>query len=587
MFTDAMKESKQTEISLNGVSAVGIELLLNFAYTGKLDLNIVNVQDILSAANHVQVNPVVEACANYLHSQLDIDNCVDLINIAETYSLDKLRQQCYRFACNSLYKMDSEINRFTWQQIKYILKCDFPVDCSEGNVFRIVLKWIHTQLADINIVHRLLNYIHFSEIASSEIDLALIESNFMPDSQIYKSTLSLAKSLRRLRCLQQTKQTQFPVSNGGDGGGGTTSNNNNNNTSIAINSTNDTNSHKNSLTNSRGMELALINVGGFRFTGVTNEITYYLPSVKKWHHLTSIPHVDQCNYGTAVFRNELYVVGGCYNVCLKEYIHPFGFRYNPMTNKWTTIAPMQKDRCRFSLNFVGDALYAIGGASEIDEIDGDLWLMNESNSERYDPEIDSWIFIPPIPENRTQHSGASYSNFLYISGGLERQRVLSTFWRYDTIKSKWESLCDLRSPRADHVMLIINKKLYVCGGWYEENHDHRRLEDRIDVYDPDALDADGQWIHVTHIPTPKYHAGIVAIDTKIYIIGGFYSDSMFDRSSSTIECYDVLTDEWTNLDRYPQNSWECTCVSLYIPKFRDDMEVLMDSINVSMASDDA
>lgn len=48
----------------------------------------------------------------------------------------------------------------------------------------------------------------------------------------------------------------------------------------------------------------------------------------------------------------------------QENIHPFGFCYSPSFCKWTTIAPMLTERCRFTLNVVEDKLYAIGGASE-------------------------------------------------------------------------------------------------------------------------------------------------------------------------------------------------------------------------------
>lgn len=66
MFTDAMRESRQSEICLNGVTAAGIRLLLDYAYTSRLALNLANIQDVLSAANHVQVVAVVEACSSYL-----------------------------------------------------------------------------------------------------------------------------------------------------------------------------------------------------------------------------------------------------------------------------------------------------------------------------------------------------------------------------------------------------------------------------------------------------------------------------------------------------------------------------------------
>jgi len=66
MFTTEVKESRQKEITLEGVSANGMQFLLDYAYTSRLALNLANIQDVLSAASHVQVNTIVEACSNYL-----------------------------------------------------------------------------------------------------------------------------------------------------------------------------------------------------------------------------------------------------------------------------------------------------------------------------------------------------------------------------------------------------------------------------------------------------------------------------------------------------------------------------------------
>lgn len=119
--------------------------------------------------------------------------------------------------------------------------------------------------------------------------------------------------------------------------------------------------------------------------------------------------------------NDLYVVGGSYDVCLKEYIHPFGFRYCPAKNKWKSIAPIQADRCRFSLNAMGSHfLYAVGGVCELNENDGgaELWAhdMTVSNCERYDANTDRWEYLPALSENRSQHAGVVLGDQLYISG---------------------------------------------------------------------------------------------------------------------------------------------------------------------------
>lgn len=119
--------------------------------------------------------------------------------------------------------------------------------------------------------------------------------------------------------------------------------------------------------------------------------------------------------------NDLYIVGGSYDVCLKEYIHPFGFRYCPTKDKWKTIAPIQADRCRFSLNAMGNNfLYAVGGVCELNDNDGDNWAIEiaQSNCERYNASADRWEYLPPLGENRSQHAGVVLGDKLYISGEL-------------------------------------------------------------------------------------------------------------------------------------------------------------------------
>ncbi|KAG5900505.1 hypothetical protein JTB14_010915 [Gonioctena quinquepunctata] len=539
MFTDNMLEARQNEICLNGITAKGFHQLLEYAYTTRIGLNLANVQDVLEAASHVQMVSVIQACSNYLQCQIDIENCVDIATIAETYSLSQLRIKVYRFMSGHLleFSNSTEFYRLTPQQLENLLAYDFPVDCSEADVLRIVLAWffhVDTHELDIRLAYavRIIRYIHFKEISGRKLDSILdkVFEDKKYEWQLYKIILQEA-------CLQYSKDKSGL---------------------IGI-------SH---LLNSRGMEMAVLKIGGFGISGITNEITYCFSTERKWKHLTSIPHVEQCNFGTAVLNNELFIVGGCFNQSLQEHIHPFGFKYSPRYNKWSTLAPMKIERCRFSLNVLGEMLYAVGGVTEVDDYD-------TSTCECYNPMLDSWYMIQPLPAYITQHAGASFENTfvckLFISGGIDRDDVQSNMYCYDVNLEKWKACTPLLKPRADHVMLSIGKYLYVCGGWTEDRETlARTLVDTIDAYDVEK----DCWEVVTKVPTPRYHAGIVCIEQKIYFIGGYHSDAIFDKDTAAIEYYDIETELWTIEDKYPQDIWEHTCATLYIPKCRDDMEVI-------------
>ena len=139
--------------------------------------------------------------------------------------------------------------------------------------------------------------------------------------------------------------------------------------------------------------MAVVRVGGFTSTGITNSISYYHINHKQgaWRQLTSIPHVECCNFGSAVLHNMLYVVGGCFNQGLQENIHPFGFCYNPRQDKWTTLNTMIRERCRFTLTECGGKLYAIGGCSET------LEMEDEVSVEMFCPDTDTWRVRSRIP----------------------------------------------------------------------------------------------------------------------------------------------------------------------------------------------
>lgn len=479
-----MMESGQTEITINGISA-GIEHVLNFIYTAKLELTLLNVQEILAAANYFQLETVIDACLNFLEGELDTENCIDMLIISENYSLSTLRDKILKFICGHIFEISkgSEFLRLSEHQLEELLSSDLPVDCSEEEMLRIILTWILKCDKSVDCTTILRN-INFKEIPVNEVERVMKSLDIKRTSKLYNCVWSLVVP-------QTSVQTQ--------------------------------NDHK--LLNRRGLELAIIKVGGFELTGITNEITYSFPTQENspsieqpWRYLTEIPHVKQGAFGISVLNNCIYVIGGSYDISLdNEDVHPFGFKFNPLTSEWKSIKPMNFDRCRFSLNVLEDSLIAVGGHSEgILEQQG---RFNVASVEKYDPQSDCWVLLAPIPEYRSQHAGSTYKNKLFISGGIDQYgSVLDSFYEYDSLTDCWTKICNL-TPRADHVMLRVDKKIYICGGW-EEVDGQRRLISAIECYDI----ATSTISIVTHIQTPRYHTGITSLNNKIYFIGGFAAD---------------------------------------------------------------
>ena len=72
---------------------------------------------------------------------MDLDNCVDIATIAETYSLSGLRGHVYRFMSANLkdFARSVDFHRLSPQQLDHLLGCDYPVDCPESEVYFIYL----------------------------------------------------------------------------------------------------------------------------------------------------------------------------------------------------------------------------------------------------------------------------------------------------------------------------------------------------------------------------------------------------------------------------------------------------------------
>ena len=121
MFTCDMSESQTPRVTINGLEASVAEQLINYFYTAEIRINQNNVQNMLSAANLLDVPPVREAASRYLDQHMDETNCLGIQSFAEIHSCHALQRKAKAFALTHF----SEVRYSNLHFLITIVFCNF------------------------------------------------------------------------------------------------------------------------------------------------------------------------------------------------------------------------------------------------------------------------------------------------------------------------------------------------------------------------------------------------------------------------------------------------------------------------------
>ncbi|XP_041449726.1 BTB/POZ domain-containing protein 9-like [Drosophila obscura] len=144
MLYGDLAESKEREIRLE-VPLEAFKIILEYLYSGKLPLSILDVDeiiDVLNLAHFYGLEYVERAITNHLQKSTAVSNVCVILNAARRYDLDQLTKECLKFMDNNavnLLKHDS-IKMLSKESFEEVLRRDnFCVP--EVEIFRSVCKW--------------------------------------------------------------------------------------------------------------------------------------------------------------------------------------------------------------------------------------------------------------------------------------------------------------------------------------------------------------------------------------------------------------------------------------------------------------
>lgn len=140
-----------------------------------------------------------------------------------------------------------------------------------------------------------------------------------------------------------------------------------------------------------------------------NELEVYDPPANRWTTLAPMSCARNHTAGGAI-DGKLYVAGGRpgNQTCLEV--------YDPAVGAWTRKAPMPTGRSGVAGAVAANCFYVFGGEGNARDPNG---IFHEV--EAYDPATDSWTQLPPMQTGRHGIYAAVISNTVYLPGGATRQ----------------------------------------------------------------------------------------------------------------------------------------------------------------------
>ena len=354
MFTNGMLESGMRDIKLQGIDANVMDTLLDFCYTGVVDVTVDNVQALLSASTLLNLPNLRNVCCGFFQAHLDATNCLGIRALADLYSCVELENAAYRFICQRFLDVtkSDEFVQLPKQAIQDLLREDLLEVRSEDQIFEAVESWI---LNDFS--HRRDFAVELlSNVRLPLVSLEYLESRVFPSKVIKMNAdcqLLLAKvlnetaqNLPRYMTVRRAQPQAIYVIGGRNG------------TDCQLSSLERLDVHMNEWMCLEPMKHARTAVGACALNGLlyvvggecainaphddTMYVRYvecYDPLVRQWITLAEIA-IQRSFVAVAALNGLLYALGGEDRTCSYNYAE----QYDPKTNQWRALQCMRRKR---------------------------------------------------------------------------------------------------------------------------------------------------------------------------------------------------------------------------------------------------
>uniref|UniRef100_A0A8C6NUI4 Kelch like family member 10 n=1 Tax=Nothobranchius furzeri TaxID=105023 RepID=A0A8C6NUI4_NOTFU len=458
--------SQQQVYSFPGVSPNGMQLILDYAYTGSVTVTEDNVMELFEGAELFGIQDIVQSCYSLLLQKLCSRNCISIWKLAEQYNYTELRDKAFLYMLyhfEDIAGYSAEFLLLSGEQLADIIGRDELHVKQESAVFQAVLRWVNFAPEK----HR-----DHMTILMSKVRLLLMPLDYLLDTE---TKVEQVKNNRQ--CLNMVIHT--------------------------IKVRRESNTNRSQL-RTRLPSHVLPAFGGIDNNHTTDKTELYDVRSDYWRTVfrsdKALPESSSCVY----LNGSIYYIGGCENNSYLSSVQ----RFCLATKTWQEVGSMHKGRCSFSvvvtdsesvshlqMFHIGSQVYVCGGRLS----DGFL-----SSVECYNPNNNQWMLITPMTSPRAAVGVISNKDHLYVIGGYNSITYVSTVEVYDPLLKSWETASSMIHPRCNFGIAVLEDQLFVVGGV------HKNGTSSVELYDG-TIDS---WQPVQDLEAPRFAVGCCVVERQ-------------------------------------------------------------------------
>jgi len=525
-----------------------LEHVINYAYTGKMEVDSSQVKAVYIAAHRLKMERVVNFCAQYLVDNLDPATAIEICSLpgialnpilaaqVDAYLASEISSVATAKAIRNLPLVQVEVLATTREEMllretNANLLCHLVLDWIQRNWDPSLLNFdqliAKTHLLYLNLDNSLHDCV---EVESGDV----IDSDIVQDYKKMSIRLSQPGSKNRRRGASQqplrSRHSLFSRSISELSAGAEGVKEQLDWRVVATTQVGEKSTMALTVINGRMTTLSVLQ--RLNNTISFNKDSQVTPSStpgqsrqtsveRSTDSMSAIPHMStpRCAVGCANLNNSLLVCGGYdRGECLRSVEI-----YDPSLNRWTQLAPMREARGRFDITVVDGKVYAIGGCNGTTEL---------ATAEVYNSENGKWTKLPPLALARSNIGVCDLGGKVYCVGGWNGQYGMKKCNVFDPVTTEWSDIAPLNFGRYQAAVTAMDGKVFAVGGC-----DAWNCLNTVEVYNPES----NSWGFLPPLNTARRGCGVAFYQNKLVVVGG--SDGC--QSLCTTEVFDFETETWS------------------------------------------